>query len=248
MDGNATVSYKNNVNILFSYFTSHASLTGYYNTSVGDDQDKVYGYYMCRGDATPQVCNDCILNTTRFAQEADCEYVDGISYSEMCMFRYANHSMYGVWQEGIVVTVSSTGKQEVKTQQYNKTFDNTMEALIDKSTYGCASPKENRCVPGFGTKEANVTQEETIYSLAQCTPDIVGVNCSKCLHYALIGLQSYRGYQGASIYKPNCRLMYDNTSFYDLQKVTPSKGDGSRFSPNYVHLYVAMFLLVVGFV
>ncbi|KAK9714898.1 hypothetical protein RND81_06G129000, partial [Saponaria officinalis] len=179
MDRNATVSYRNNVNILLSYFTSQASLTGYYNTSVGDNQNKVYGYYMCRGDATPQACSDCILNTTRFAQEANCKHEDGISYSEMCVFRYANHSMYGMWQEGLAVSVSTAGKQEAKTQQYNKTFNNTMEALIDKFAYGCISPKENGCIPGFGTKEVNVTQDETIYSLAQCTPDIVGVNCTK---------------------------------------------------------------------
>uniref|UniRef100_A0A803NE97 Gnk2-homologous domain-containing protein n=1 Tax=Chenopodium quinoa TaxID=63459 RepID=A0A803NE97_CHEQI len=125
----------NNVNLLLSDFIEHSSANNYYNTSIGDSSDRVYGYYMCRADVDLKTCSSCILNGS--------DHID------------ANVSNY---------------------QQFNRTLSSTLKNLINETAFGS---ENNGSRLRFATIEARVTEDETIYSLAQCTPDIAGVNCSR---------------------------------------------------------------------
>lgn len=54
-------TYQFNLNRLLSSLASNATLnTGYYNVTVGrDPTSTVYGSLLCRGDVTPDDCQDC---------------------------------------------------------------------------------------------------------------------------------------------------------------------------------------------
>lgn len=42
----------------------------------------------------------------------------------------------------------------------------------------------------FGTREANFTAFETLHTLAQCTLDLSGADCYRCLKFAIASLPS----------------------------------------------------------
>lgn len=229
---------KKNVNILLSDFISNSSKKGYYNTSIGDTPDKVFGYYMCRGDIKPGACHSCIVDAIEIGQ--GCKYQEFIYLSSKCVFRYTNHSMYGVWEE-IISGSSPLGVNGLNYEQYNRTLSSTLDAVIYQAAYGSGN---NGSVLGFATKETNLTGGEKIYSMAQCTPDIVGLHCSSCLSEALSRVpSSYFEYQGVEAVTSNCLLNFYYKSLYDPGVAKPSKGDGLR-PPNIVTFYCVLFLLM----
>lgn len=120
--------------------------------------------------------------------------------------------MYGAWSN-VTGIYAPLGVNISDNLQYSRTLSSTMEALIDEAT----SANNNGSVLGFSTKEAVAGDGETIYGLAQCTPDIVGVDCNECLSNAFSLLQSaYNAYEGAEYATFNCLLIYNNQMFYDL--------------------------------
>ncbi|OMO76364.1 hypothetical protein CCACVL1_15716 [Corchorus capsularis] len=72
----------------------------------------------------------------------------------------------------------------------------------------------------FATGEASASKNETIYALAQCTPDLSGVACKECLSKAAQSI--LKGWvESASFLTPSCIIRYDNHVFYDLSVKLP---------------------------
>ena len=89
--------------------------------------------------------------------------------------------------------------------------------LINDTAFGDYLSRPNKRY--YLTREDNVTGSsypQTIYSLAQCTPDISQFLCQKCLRQAYTGL---RGSVQSLAYLPSCQLRYDLRRFY---------GDGNQ--------------------
>ncbi|XP_021858839.1 cysteine-rich receptor-like protein kinase 19 [Spinacia oleracea] len=188
---------------------------------------------MCRADVSLEVCHSCILNGTEFAIQADCDQVEGTYFAELCIFRYSNHSMYRLWEN--TVGVSDYIEANVSNyQQFNLTLTSTLEDVINEGSR-----------LGFATHEADVSGEETIYSMALCTPDIVGVNCSRCLRSARSILRDGAPAGFATLNK--CYLRYDNVSFYDIGGPNVNTGVGLRSSNLLFVVFSVVFLIVYNF-
>ncbi|OMO96603.1 hypothetical protein COLO4_15182 [Corchorus olitorius] len=73
----------------------------------------------------------------------------------------------------------------------------------------------------FATKEATFTQFQTLYSLAQCTPDISSEDCHACLEEAITGFQKYcSGNTSALALYPSCTMRYQIAPFYQQSNPT----------------------------
>ncbi|XP_021766707.1 probable cysteine-rich repeat secretory protein 6 [Chenopodium quinoa] len=212
--GNASDAFRNNVNLLLSDFIEHSSANNYYNTSIGDSSDRVYGYYMCRADVDLKTCSSCILNGTQSVMESTCiEHEDVILFSQLCIFRYTNYSTYGMF-EGALSGSDHIDANVSNYQQFNRTLSSTLKNLINETAFGS---ENNGSRLRFATIEARVTEDETIYSLAQCTPDIAGVNCSRCLQIGVSDFSRSANLSPAAYtLKNKCYIRYDNVSFYDF--------------------------------
>lgn len=221
---NATISFQNNVITLFSDFNRQSSSTGFYNNSIGDIPDRVYGYFMCRGDISNEICNNCIINGTKMATDFDCDYVDRDFESELCIFRYSDHNMYGLLEINLTSTFDYLDLKFSNYQRFNRSLTATSEAVIDEAAFGSANNGSSSSRLGFATKEGIVSSNETIYALAQCTPDIVGVNCSRCLRSAFNRIKG-RAPAAVSTMAHKCHLRFDNVSFYDLGMSNDSAGN-----------------------
>ncbi|XP_060671855.1 cysteine-rich receptor-like protein kinase 25 [Ziziphus jujuba] len=91
-------TYQSNLNQLLSSLTSNFTRdTGFYNISVGQDPGTVvYGLFLCRGDVTITVCQECLTTEAKDLVEEYCptEKVAVIWYDH-CMVRYSNESFFG---------------------------------------------------------------------------------------------------------------------------------------------------------
>ncbi|KAG5516553.1 hypothetical protein RHGRI_037310 [Rhododendron griersonianum] len=87
--------YQTNLDYLFSILSSSSTIsTGFYNFVAGRSPTNVaYGLFLCRGDISPAVCQDCVVYASRdVVNKCPWSKWATIWYDE-CMLRYSNVSM-----------------------------------------------------------------------------------------------------------------------------------------------------------
>ncbi|GKB23167.1 cysteine-rich repeat secretory protein 38-like protein [Tanacetum coccineum] len=65
-DRNSSVNtiYRTNLRNLLGSLVNNAPLqSGYFNNSVGNGSNQVYGLAWCRGDVSPQTCSECLTES-----------------------------------------------------------------------------------------------------------------------------------------------------------------------------------------
>ncbi|KAL6197577.1 hypothetical protein ACLB2K_033185 [Fragaria x ananassa] len=92
-------TYESNLNLLFSYLASNATNDlGFYNTTVGGQGPgtDIYGLFSCRGDVTPEKCQECVSTIARNGVPKDCALrKSSIIWYDICMVRYSDTSFFG---------------------------------------------------------------------------------------------------------------------------------------------------------
>ena len=107
---------------------------------------------------------------------------------------------------------SVTGSNELEMEdpdRFDQIVNETVVGLIEKATYN-SSERDM-----FETGEAKFNASTKIYGLAQCTPDLSGSDCRRCLEniFSRIPNCCY-GKQGARILGPSCNFRYEVYPFY----------------------------------
>ncbi|TYH47733.1 hypothetical protein ES332_D10G018500v1 [Gossypium tomentosum] len=106
----------------------------------------------------------------------------------------------------------------------------------------------------FATRETKLSSSRTLYTLAQCTPDLSGSDCSICLQGALELLPT--GWLGGRLLSPSCNVRYEIYPFYNPTIVSPQpppaaeeeKQNKSNRIPVLVASLSAIFGLAVVFI
>ncbi|KAK9681690.1 hypothetical protein RND81_10G020500 [Saponaria officinalis] len=211
-----TDTFKCNLDTFLTGLTDHSSSVGFYNASNGKMPDKVYGLFYCRGDIAPQLCRDCVQTAANKITEL-CTYMkEAVIYYEECTVRYANRYIFSQSEEtpGVYWASETVVPNPVELEQK---LSSTMSRLIN-------SVAHNTSYGGFGTTEADVTDGLTLYCLVQCTPDILGLPCERCLKTALAYTQTTccsGGRRRLLISWPSCVVIYDTVPFYSTPPTLP---------------------------
>ncbi|KAI9076989.1 hypothetical protein K1719_041065 [Acacia pycnantha] len=212
----ANSSFQSDLTTLLSSLAS--ANTDFYNTTVaagGGGEDTIYGLFMCRGDVTLQVCRQCVGTAVQRVPSMCGFSKEAIIWYDECLLRYSNRSFFStvdtspqtgfpLWNTGNV-----SGQANFKSIMFttmNKTAD---EAAAAKHDLGEKMKK-------YSTKEANISgSHQTLYCLAQCTPDLSPGDCRKCLGGAIGGLSSCcEGMAGGRVLYPSCIVRYEVFRFY----------------------------------
>ncbi|XP_042520785.1 cysteine-rich receptor-like protein kinase 10 isoform X2 [Macadamia integrifolia] len=92
-----------------------------------------------------------------------------------------------------------------------KEYNNTMNKVATE-----AASYSDR----FATQEANFMQFQNLYCLGQCSPDLSGSDCYRCL----VGVISYlpSGKQGGRAFNPSCNVRFEMYSFYGVIASVPA--------------------------
>ncbi|GMH19465.1 hypothetical protein Nepgr_021306 [Nepenthes gracilis] len=181
------------------------------NSTVGGSPYQVYGLYLCRGDATDQLCQSCVYNATSTIN-SQCPYSAGaLFFYDYCMFRYSNVSFFGKLDFSVSIYMWNVDNI---TGTSVGSFEQVVIDTFKKMAFEAA--KGNRLGQMFATKETNYTAESgTLYELGQCTPDLYPSDCDTCLTECIGLLPSCcRGKQGGRVLFPSCNIRYEIYPFY----------------------------------
>ncbi|KAF8029026.1 hypothetical protein BT93_E1641 [Corymbia citriodora subsp. variegata] len=221
--GNYTVGSKfgDNVNRLLSMGHYAADdkgpIYGFYNTTEGEDPDKVYGLFHCRGDVAINPCQSCISLATKTIIERCPGQMEAIIWYDECLVRYSNRSFFSIMEIAPAIPIVNTTDVSVSFNRVmNQTFDNEeIEVKVTASAMNlidlAISSKSL-----YATNYVNISSSVTLHELAQCTPDISKSDCKTCLFCAIIKFPKVLTLKmgRARILQPSCNVRYEMYRFY----------------------------------
>ncbi|XP_038690287.1 cysteine-rich receptor-like protein kinase 10 [Tripterygium wilfordii] len=205
-DPNST--YQSNLKILLSSLASNStSNDGFHNTTTGQTPDTVYGLFLCRGDGSTDVCQDCVNFATQdVVQRCPVEKVAVIWYDE-CLLRYSNRTFFNSGNEGPVLTLYNT---------QNATNQTGFSDLVRSTMSGLAT-QASSSARKFATGAASVSSFNALYTLAQCTQDLSSSNCQRCLQASIGNLVV--GSIGSQTLGGSCNVRFETYLFYNQSAV-----------------------------
>ncbi|KAK6268944.1 hypothetical protein QUC31_013104 [Theobroma cacao] len=205
-------TYQANIKTLLSSLSSNisSSKNGFYNTTAGQDPNLVYGTFLCRGDVSANLCQDCVASASNeIAQRCLTEKMGVIWYDE-CTVRYSDQNIFSIIREVPGMDNSSSASITDK-ESFDQLLASVMKILANRAAYEDQSGKK------FAAGKANFTSSQTLYSLVQCTPDLTDALCFRCFQSAIATLPTCcDGKQGARVLLPSCNIRYEMFPFYQL--------------------------------
>lgn len=206
--------YRRNLNILLSSFQSNSTRqSGFYNLTVGQaPPDIVYGLFLCRGDVTKEICRECVRTASGQILQRCPNRKTALVYYDECTIRYSNSSFFSEWEQEPVLELLNTGNVS-QPERFMQLLGNTMNEIATRAAKGDQLGKK------YATQEVNFTAFQTLYTLAQCTPDLSVSDCQTCLTTAITYLPNCcLGKQGAELYLRAVMSDMNCTRFTDSQR------------------------------
>ncbi|XP_048447169.1 cysteine-rich receptor-like protein kinase 29 isoform X3 [Pyrus x bretschneideri] len=208
-DGGA---YQKNLHTLLSSFSSNNQTnSGFYNSSTGQDPDKVNAIALCRGDVSLNDCHTCV-NLSSSILFKDCLNQDeAIIWGERCMVRYSRKLIFGTQEDEPIKYLPSLSSATDPEE-----FDLVLNLFLDTLTEKAASGDSLKKFAAGHVIIQGSTTNQPIYALLQCTPDLGKQNCSGCLKGAISKIpECCGGKQVGRVLKPSCNLRFETSLFYD---------------------------------
>ncbi|XP_062011386.1 cysteine-rich receptor-like protein kinase 44 [Rosa rugosa] len=88
--------YQQNLISLLSSFSSNQSDSGFYNSSLGQDPNKVNAIALCRGDLGLESCRSCVNDSAEIILRNCSGKKEAILWSEPCMIRYSQNFIFSI--------------------------------------------------------------------------------------------------------------------------------------------------------
>lgn len=216
-----------NVRLLLSYLSSNASQSdnGFYNTTVGGPEFKpnttVYGFFQCLGDANVPTCQNCVSHVVDgFLQQ--CPNNNGaISWYENCWLHFSgDEHIFSILEEEPYVYLPS-GYKVRDTDSFMNLLRENLRVVGKEASQGRSKK--------YSTREVNYSSSETLYTMAQCTPDISDNECFTCISNSIDNLPNCcNGSKGVTAGRPSCYLRYETYAFYEPLPSHPSPDSTSK--------------------
>ncbi|XP_031270575.1 cysteine-rich receptor-like protein kinase 10 [Pistacia vera] len=201
-------TFQSNLNFFLSSLVSNAIRSngfsnGFYNANAGQDPNKVYGLFLCRGDVSPTTCRDCVNFATSDALKLCPVQKDTVIWYDECLFRYSNVSIFSTMDASPMILLSNVNNV-TEPARFKQLLGNTMNE---------AATQVGDSFKKFSTRKGNFTTFQTLNCLVQCTPDLSSLECDSCLQQSFEGLLSDT--VGGRILFPSCYSRFELYPFYN---------------------------------
>jgi len=220
--GNYTTNstYHTNLNTLLSTLTSNKEIGhGFYNSSYGVNTDKVNAIGLCRGDIKPNDCRNCLQNSTVFLKQFCQNRKEAIGWydEDTCMLRYSYRSIFGL-NETRPSYVGWSLNNATNEDEFDKVLKNLLDNLRNRASSGDSDLKY-----AVGSDEVGPNNNQTIYGLVQCTPDLSKTLCEDCLVKSIKAIpRCCNNRMAARVVRPSCYLRYETDLLFYQQTPDPS--------------------------
>ncbi|KAB2635313.1 receptor-like protein kinase [Pyrus ussuriensis x Pyrus communis] len=216
-------SFKSYLNQLLSNLSSNANrdATGFYNAiTVGP----AYGLFLCRRDVSANACKECVVNATSQALLLCPDSQEALISYDNCTLSYSNKP-FSSWAAATSPVLVTWSEQDVS--QYVQQLDQLTKVLA--TTLGSLVPKAANAIDRFATEEEPFTAANmvsfTVYSLAQCRPDLSAADCNACLEEGKTRLapSCCDAKQGGRVLYDSCNMRFEMYPFYQESSPSPSQ-------------------------
>ncbi|KAH7837961.1 hypothetical protein Vadar_020179 [Vaccinium darrowii] len=200
-------TYQTNLNTLFSVLSSNSTVSnGFYNFTAGTSSpDVAYGLFLCRGDVSAAVCQDCVgFATTDVIERCPTSKRVTIWYDQ-CLLRYSNASIFGTADTVIWITLANPSNVANATR-FSQILGEVMDDVANRASSDNSGKK-------FATAKANISSLEPLYGLGQCTPDLSVSDCNSCLRDGITKLPDDK--QGGRVLFRSCYVWFEMYPFYN---------------------------------
>ncbi|RWR91090.1 cysteine-rich receptor-like protein kinase 10 [Cinnamomum micranthum f. kanehirae] len=197
-------TFHTNLKILLPSLSSNVSLTkGFYNTSIGQGLDTVYGLVLCRGDATPEACRNC----TDFASVGIlslCQSRSSAIWYDLCQLQYSDTNFFNrsstIWWFWVWSMINMTDSQ---VEPFKASRGTLMRDLANKAAY-------EPWLGMFATGELNYSSTNNVVSLL-----ISGAACHRCLQDAIGFIPTCCDSRiGGRVIGEVCNLRFEDRNFF----------------------------------
>ena len=213
---------------LSSNTTRNASQPGFYEASIGDFPDKVYGQALCRGDVDSTVCKNCVQSSSRYIF-GHCESIDAIVWYELCQVRYSSEMFSGMQVYTGKYPDHNVREKEIASNRNR--FSKVLMLLMNEVSNEAAFNLSRNM---FATGETEFSKGKIVYGLSQCTRDIIPGDCRSCLNSAITELgKCCSSRQGGIILSQSCNLRFQLYQFYNIT----SNSHSTYSFPKGTHFY-----------
>ncbi|KZV37156.1 hypothetical protein F511_15076 [Dorcoceras hygrometricum] len=209
-NGNYTSNgtYKANLETLLSSLPANVDINGFYNASMGQRPDTAYAEVLCRGDIQLEECRTCIRDSLAELVKTCENYKQAALWTELCMLRYSNESMFGIsktfpswyWWDTMNTFIP---------YQYMADARRLLENLRGQAARGGSLRKVaagNRSSVDF----------HILFSLVQCTPDLSPEECTSCLIEAALYIPRFcNNTIRCRAVSLSCNFRYEEVPFYN---------------------------------
>ncbi|KAL5070205.1 hypothetical protein RYX36_021092 [Vicia faba] len=213
--------YHTKLKTLFSSLSSNATNNNeFYKTTIPskNPSNTAYGLFMCRGDVSSPLCQQCVANATqKLSTDTDCSSSkQAVIWYDECMVRYSNTSFFSTVATSPGVFLMNNANI-TNQESFMSLLSVTMNESADKAANSSVGAKK------YATKEARISGFQTLYCMAQCTDDLSQLDCSSCLSDAIGALpQCCNGKQGGRVLFPSCNIRYELYPFYGNVTLSPA--------------------------
>ncbi|KAF9672182.1 hypothetical protein SADUNF_Sadunf11G0014100 [Salix dunnii] len=208
--------FKNNLEIIMSYLRSNASVSKIYNTSTGNDLDRIYAHYMCLNYATHDECSTCIKVASQTITRLCPGDKEAVVWEEPCQLRYSSQNFSA--HLDVSRNIPQYKKKDVKNPaQFRLVVNETLDNLIEQASFNASANM-------YSTRQVT-TDTYTLYALAQCSTDLSPYDCNKCLQVSRANISSCcDASSGVRVLSRSCYLWYEFYSFYEGETNSAEKG------------------------
>jgi hypothetical protein len=200
--GNFTANdpYESNLRKLMGNLDSQTPPRGFGLGSVGQDPYRTYGLALCRGDVEGRDCRNCFHDASNEIRKSCPNSKGAIIWYDNCLLKYNNRDFHGQIDNQNKFYMWNTRNVRDPTN-FNQKTKELLSLLAKKAS---ATPKL------YAVGELELGKSRKLYGLAQCTRDLSGSDCFKCLDGITGELpRCCDGKEGGRVVGGSCNIRYE---------------------------------------
>ncbi|KAM6572710.1 hypothetical protein CsatA_016790 [Cannabis sativa] len=174
----------------------------------GNDSSQVNGLGLCRGDVSTENCKTCVLEAAKELQQR-CPYNKGaVVWYDNCLLKYSDDNFFGQ-----IDNSNRFYMWNVQDVDNAESFNPKVKELLSGLSY-----KASRTSKLYATGDMDLGSgpDPKLYGLVQCTRDLNGMDCQKCLDDAISNLPNCcTGKRGGRVVGGSCYVRYELYSIVD---------------------------------
>ncbi|KAM3207459.1 hypothetical protein ACQJBY_062607 [Aegilops geniculata] len=256
----ANGTYESNLAALASTLPANASSSPqlFAAATAGQSPDAVHALALCRGDfASDTACRNCVAASFQHAQRTCPSHKAATVYYEYdddqrpgCVLGFSG-------DDGFLSPAASLTGNGTLFQAWNQGNISGDAGVVAAGVHELLTATAEDAAADTARRYATVVMDSapTLYSLAQCTPDLSAGDCQACLQ-RLIGMvnatTSVR--LGGRIFVLRCNVRFETFMFFDhpMRRISPSSNapappTGRGTQPWVIAMSVAAPLALVAF-